>query len=736
MDVSILQSILTLLLVVGTGYFTLARLARVVVLVNTGRRDEVLTETPGERIGKVVRLVLGHEKVLEDRWAGLMHMTYIYGFLVLSVGHVEVVLEGLSAFLAALGKTPFGYEHFLPSGVTAVYHLSQDVVAALVLVVASVALVRRWSGKVARLMPRSMDAEIILYLIVALYVTFFGLVGSGVLLDMRASGEFDLRAASPVSSVVAWALASLPAGLIPWVRGASWWGHVLVFLGFACYITISKHMHLIFAVPNIYFFRRQRRGLPPAIDFEEAEKFGIDRVQELPWKSLLDTFACTECGRCNVVCPAHLTGKPLKPMKVLHDIKANLRVHNAEGLLALRDARGRPIPEKAEEEEAWEPKTPLISQVPIDQEIAGSVRFDGAYTQVDGQVHVDELWACTTCGACMEVCPVLIDSVPGSLVGLRQSLVMMESSFPKEVTSAFKGMEVQGNPWGVGQDQRLEWAAGLEVPVMADIAAEGSEREVEYLFWVGCAGATDDRAKRVQQALVRVLKAAGVDFAILGREEKCTGDMARRLGNEYLFNSLAQENIETLGKYKFQKILTTCPHCLNTLKNEYRELGTGYTVVHHTQLLSELLAAGRLPTLETPSRGAVTFHDPCYLGRYNDGYQPPRDVLNRIGAEAREMELSQQRAMCCGAGGGRMFIEEPLGKRVNEERTEQALATGAETIAVGCPFCMTMLTDGTKAKEAEERVRVKDLAELVAERLAPEETSGVTSSHPAGETTG
>jgi Fe-S oxidoreductase len=290
---------------------------------------------------------------------------------------------------------------------------------------------------------------------------------------------------------------------------------------------------------------------------------------------------------------------------------------------------------------------------------------------------------------------------------------MMESEFPSEATAAFKGMEVQGNPWGVGQDRRMEWAEGLDVPVIGKLG-----RKVECLFWVGCAGSTDPRACKTTQAVVRVLKAAKVDFAVLGAEEKCTGDPARRMGNEYLFQQLAQENIETLRQYQFEKILVTCPHCLNSLGKDYRELGAVYEVVHHTRLLAELMAAGRIPLAAAKADpDLVTFHDPCYLGRYNDGYVPPRDVLGRLGVKTAEMARSRETGFCCGAGGGRIFLEEKIGKRVNVERTEQALATGAGTIAVGCPFCMTMITDGTKAKDVEASVRVKDVAELVADRL-------------------
>jgi Fe-S oxidoreductase len=717
MILPILQSILTLVLVVGAFGFMLARLYRMSILINTGTRaDEVLTDRPPERALKVLSHTFGHRKLLEDPWAGLLHVCFLYGFLILGIGHVEVVLEGLTAFIRASGGRPFAYERILPSGLEAAYHLSQDLLAAAVLVAATVALVRRWTGRPPRLVPRSRDGENILWFIVALYVTFFFLAGSTLALRQRVGGGAPFMAQQPLSSLVASALSSVSTPAAEGLRTAGWWAHVLVFLGFAAYLPTTKHMHLVFAWPNVYLFRRQRHGLPPRIDFEKTEKFGVDRVQELPWKTLLDAHACTECGRCNAVCPAHATGKPLMPMKVLRDLKLNLRDRNGADILRFRDPKGRPLTDRAEAEAAFEPKTPLVSKLGIDRAKAGVVRADGGYLHLDGQVHVDELWACTTCAACVEACPVLIDSVPGTLVGLRQGLVMMASDFPPEATTAFKGMEVQGNPWGVGQDRRLEWAEGLDVPLMADVGG----REVDYLLWVGCAGSTDPRARKTNQALVRILKAAKVDFATLGREEKCTGDPARRMGNEYLFAQLAQENVATFARYRFRKILVTCPHCLNSLGKEYRELGASYTVVHHSQLMSELMAAGRVPLdLAKGAQDLVTFHDPCYLGRYNGTVAPPREILVRLGAKTVEMEKSGKNGFCCGAGGGRIFLEERIGTRVNVERTEQALATGARTVAVGCPFCMTMLTDGTKAKDVEGSVRVRDLAELVAERLRP-----------------
>jgi Fe-S oxidoreductase len=712
MILPVLQSLLTLALLVATFGFLFRRLAEIRTLIRTGApTDEPLTDHPSGRFRKVGDLVLGHRKVREDRWAGLLHFFFLYGFLTLGIGHLEIILEGLTAFLGALGHRAFSYALVLPHGLNGAYHLSQDLLAAAVLVAALVALVRRWIGVPKRLLPRSQDAENILWFIVALYVTFFLLTGSTVLLNRQATGA--AAPYQPVSSIVAGALSTLPTGAAGALRAAAWWAHVLVFLAFAAYIPMTKHMHLVFAAPNIWLFRKKRYGLPAAIDFEKTEKFGVDRVQELPWKALLDTFACTECGRCNDACPAHQTGKPLMPMKVLHDIKVNLRYRNGADILRFRDAAGAPLAGKAAEEAEFQWKTPLVSRAEIDPTKAGTVRADGAYLATDGQVHTDEIWACTTCAACIEACPVLIDSVPGSLLAMRQGLVMMESEFPAEATTAFKGMEVQGNPWGVGQDRRLEWAEGLDVPVMAEVG-----REVEYLFWVGCAGATDPRARKTTLALARILKAAKVDFAVLGPEEKCTGDPARRMGNEYLFQQLAQENIETLKQYKFKKIVVTCPHCLNSLGNDYRELGTAYEVVHHTQLISELMAQGRVPLdAAKADDGLVTFHDPCYLGRYNGGYEPPREVLVKLGMRKAEMERSREKAFCCGAGGGRIFLEEKIGERVNVERTEQAMATGARTIAVGCPFCMTMITDGTKAKDAEGTVQVKDVAELVAARL-------------------
>ena len=741
-----LQSTFTLALVVGAFGFMGLRLFRIAAMVHMGAPEAGHTDEPVARWRMVARIVFGHQKTLEDKLSGITHIAFIYGFFILGIGHTEIVLEGLSAFVRTWGVPAFTYDKIpglSPSHVLIhAYWLTQDLMAFFVLLAVGTALARRRFFPPKRLTPRSTDAEIILYFIGGLYVTFFLLQGANHLREHDYAYAFAVW--KPVTSTMSLALGGLPHAVIDTIYWVFWWAHVLTFLGFGCYIPMSKHMHLIFAGPNTWFFnagaygyrqpavaqaerakapaeRARALGLPMRINFETAEKYGTDRINELPWKTLLDGFACTECGRCNNVCPAHLTGKSLKPKKVLHDQKVNLLKHNGPVLYALRDSFGNPIAENAEAEAGLALPLPLIAKDAVDRNDKTQLSDDGTYLKIDGQIHVDDAWACTTCGACFEACPVLIDSVPGSLIGIRQHLVMMETDFPRELTGAFKGMERQGNPWGVAQDKREEWAAGLDVPTFAAIAEETPEREVEYLFWVGCAGATDDRAKKVQQALVRILKAAKIDFAILGCEEKCTGDPARRMGNEAVFNALAQENVTTMQQYKFKKIFTTCPHCFNSLKNEYGEFGVDFSVQHHTELIAELLKDKRIP-LDTKKQldEHVTFHDPCYLGRYNKEYDAPREALYAIGNRAKvvEMERSKQASFCCGAGGGRIFMEEHVGTRVNVARTEQAVATGATTIAVGCPFCMTMMTDGTKAKELDEKIKVRDIAELVADQLA------------------
>lgn len=672
-----LQSLIVLLMATTCFYLSFKALAGIVAKVRSGAPEDNFSQVK-RRIDSVIHYVFFHKRVLDDKSYGFMHMFYFYGFLILGIGHLELVLFGLTGFLKSYHISPFLYRNFLPAWLINIFELTQDVMAFLVVLVVGIALFRRIFIPKKRLLPRSRDAETILWLIGALYVSFFMYIPSETL-ERVVSGELSAGFLwyLPLSSYLASVYAQLSPLGISLMHQAGFWLHLSIFLGFAVYIPRSKHLHLIAAGPNIYFRHFDAVAKPAVIDFDKSELFGADKVESLSWKALLDTFACTECGRCDSVCPAALTDKSLHPKKVLHDLKINLRTD----------------PQSREQLIARDKQSPAL----------------------EGQVHLDDIWACTTCAACVEVCPILIDSVPTSLINLRRHLVMMEASdYPKELNSAMKGMEVQGNPWGVSQDRRTDWAQSLNVSSMKDKNAE-----VEYLFWVGCAGATDDRAKKIQQALVRVLKAASVDFAILGCEEKCTGDPARRMGNEYLFDMLAKENIATLSKYKFKKIFTSCPHCFNSLKNEYRDFGTSYTVQHHSELLNELLADGRLPIeLKQKLDQEITFHDPCYLGRYNNTYDAPRELIKASSTKpVIEMAMNKRESFCCGAGGGRMFMEEHQGKRINHQRTDQAIATGARIIATACPFCMTMMSDGIKDKNQDDNIVVKDIAEIIAERM-------------------
>jgi Fe-S oxidoreductase len=409
------------------------------------------------------------------------------------------------------------------------------------------------------------------------------------------------------------------------------------------------------------------------MDLENSETFGVGSLTELAWKDLFDTYNCTECGRCTSRCPANMSGKELDPKwLILH-----LRERLFEEAPALLGQAGAKAPEKA-----------LVGDV----------------------IHDNVLWACTTCRWCVDACPVFIEHVP-KIVDMRRWLVLTESRFPNELQPAFRNLETNGNPWQMSWQTRADWAQDLGVRRMADVA------EAEYLYWVGCYGSFDERNKKVARALVRVLQAAGVDFAILGNEEKCTGEPARRLGHEYLYQTLAQGNIETLKQYKFQTIVTACPHCFNTIRNEYPQFDGHFRVIHHTQLLDDLIRAGRLrPGRRDGER--ITYHDACNLGRYNDIYDEPRRVLAEVTrGELVEMRLNRAKGFCCGGGGGRAWVEEHEGRRVNQLRVEQAMEVKPDILASACPFCLTMFEDGVKAKEVGDRIRTRDIAELLAERL-------------------
>ena len=594
------------------------------------------------------------------------HLVIFWGFLVLMIGNL--------AFMAGGVYPPLRFE-LLGATLAGILHASQDLMALLVLAALAVASCRRLVLRPRHMDPLSPDAFVILGLIAVLM--FAMLTATGIEI---ARGELPASPWSPGATLIAgWVEGGQPETLEVW-HEVLWWLHALVLLVFLNYLPFSKHFHIITALPNVYLRRLGFVTDLSRVDFEGSEQFGVTKVTDFTWKQLLDGYACTQCGRCDNNCPAWKTDKPLSPKHIINDAKDNLKLH-AHQLLAGRRWRD-------------------LSPAPADARIEGLVGFQ--------QITPDAIWSCTTCGACMEQCPVFIEHVP-KLVDLRRSLVLMESQFPAELNKLFKDLETNGNPYALAATTRGRWAEGLKVPLLSE------QPEAEYLYWVGCAGSFDDRNRRTSQALVRCLQAAGVSFAILGPEERCCGDSARRLGNEYLFEEMARANVELLNGCGVKKILTTCPHGYNTLKHEYPAFGGHYQVFHHTEVLCGLLASGRLP--EQAAKGLqVVFHDSCYLGRYNQMYWQPREALRRAGAQVAEMPRHGRISFCCGAGGGRMWMEENLGRRINAERTAEALKTGAETIAVACPFCLTMLADGVKDAGAE-KVAVQDIAEIIAAHL-------------------
>jgi Fe-S oxidoreductase len=456
-----------------------------------------------------------------------------------------------------------------------------------------------------------------------------------------------------------------------------WFTHMALILAFGIYILYSKHLHILASHFNLFFHSTAPKGaLQPIMDMEEADSFGASNVAEFTWKQLLDLYACTECGHCNVNCPATLSEKPLHPKDIITNLKKHLLADGKDFLKGVGDENKD------------------------DYCVIGS-----------SIVPEDNIWDCTNCGACMEACPVGIEHVQ-KIVDMRRYLVLMESKFPSEAKSVFKGMENNSNPWGIGKSTREEWAKGLDMNILSN-----SGGGVDILFYVGCAGSFDDHGKKVARAMVKILNVAGINFGILGNEEVCCGDPARRIGNEYLYQLMVEENINVLNKYRFRRIVTACPHGFNTLKNEYPKLGGKYEVLHHTELITELIKNGKL-RIKGELDKIVTYHDSCFLGRYNSNYELPRKIINAIPkTKLVEMDRNRKFAFCCGAGGGRMWLPRVRGQRVYAMRTEQALAKNPDLIATACPFCAIHFEDGLKFHDADGKVRVLDVAEFVADHL-------------------
>ncbi len=670
----------------GVFCFVAYRLYKILLLgVAEDRFDRV-----GDRIKSVLVFVLGQRRVIREP-AGWGHFVIFWGFLLITVATVEGFVRGVwPGFTLRTILDPVFLGWLYPP-----LNLAIDVVSFGVLIALGVALYRRYVQKPLRLESddahAKVDATIIICLIFVLIVFMFLARGTEINIG-QYEGHLAIVAPgwAPVSAVVAKLLGGpittdVQLGQQQVFFAIFWWIHNIIILGFLVYIPFSKHLHLLGAIPNVYFRSFKPRGELPTMDLEDetVETYGISKVEEYTWKQLLDEYACTECGRCQENCPAFLTDKKLSPSRVIH----NLKLHLKERGEVLID--GKPEEALTDEEKAV-----------LEKQLIGDVLSE------------EEIWDCTTCAACMENCPVFIEHIP-KLVDLRRYLVLTESKFPAECQSVFRNMETNYNPWSMGYSSRADWAKDLDVKTFAEVG------EADVLFWVGCSGSFDDRAKLISQAMVKILNAAGVSFAILGEEEMCCGDSARRMGNEYLAQTLMSGNVEVMANYKFKKIVVACPHGYNTLKNEYPQFGGNYEVVHHTEFLLELLRAGKLPLPKgLNGNGKVVYHDSCYLGRYNEVYDQPRELLSAIpGATLVEMDRVRHKSFCCGAGGGRMWMEETVGERINEKRSEGAIQSGAKTIGVACPFCLTMFEDGMKAKGEEENIQVADIAELIAADL-------------------
>lgn len=632
-------------------------------------RPEVRFDRPGERLQLFLRNAVGQGRTIKRRYAGIFHTLVYTGFIVLFLATTVVAIHH---------DTPL---HIMKGHFYLIFQsLTVDIFGLFVMVGVALAAIRRWISK-PKLLVYTDEASWILVTIFVMALTGFMIEG------WRIAVTDDPWAAwSPIGNL--FALASDPLmsdAAMQTGHVVIWWFHLVVAFGWIAWVPFSKMSHVFTAPLNIFTANLDGYGGSlKTIDFETAERFGINHLGDFTWKDLLDFDACTECGRCTDVCPANTVGKSLSPRDIILDLQGLMHRRGDQFLL---DGNGNGGNGNGE-------LLPII-----DQKTA---------------VSPEALFSCTTCAACMEACPVHIEQMP-KIVDARRYLVMEEADFPEGMMDMMNSLESRQHPFAGTQFSRVDWTEGLDIDVMAEM---DDPHEAEVLMWVGCGGALVERNRNTVRATAKLLKKAGVKFAILGREESCTGDPARRVGNEFLFEMLAKGNVETMQRYGVRKVVTSCPHCFNSFRNEYPHFGGSYEVYHHTQFLDQLLESGRLEgnAVAGGSNGSstITFHDPCYLGRHNGEYEAPRNLLAKVGgARQVEMERSRNTSFCCGGGGGMAFVDEPPDQRVNQERAQEAVDTGADVVAVGCPFCATMLDDGVNARRGDRDVKVKDVAELL-----------------------
>jgi len=683
----------TLIVAVGLGLFLRTLYGRARALQSV-RWTDLFDKIP-ERIQALLVIGFGQQKFLIDKReksAGWMHFFIFWGFTILGVRVATAFAQGW-----------FGPEFHLPLlGVDMLggpYLLLKDIIEVFVLVSIGYALTR-WlilhPHRLYGFRPAEdrlagqdhVEAIVILCCIGGIMLTDLFYEAGRYITYPDVPHVMAERWWTPVASTLASVLPVGPSGATV-ISEVGWWGHNLLILFMLNLLPLSKHFHIITGLPNTFFRKLEPLGALSKMDLENGTTFGTSRIDQFTWKQVLDMYTCTECGRCSSNCPATLTGKPLAPRQLLLNLRDYLYETQNE-LIAKRAA----APKLAEGEELPE----------VGKNVVGD----------ESVIHDEVLWSCNTCRACEEACPVMIEYVD-KIVDMRRHLVQEEARFPTELNRVFKGMENQSNPWGLGAEKRDAWTDGVEV----EIKRWSDHPETEWLYYVGCGGAFDDRNKKTTVSFAKILQKAGIDFAIFGKDELCNGDSARRLGNEYLYQSMATMLVEQMNGAGVKKVIVNCPHCFNTIKNELPQFGGTYEVIHAAELVKQLLADKKI---EVKPNGmadkAVTYHDSCYYGRFNNVYDSPREAIKAVtGKMPNEMERHGRAGMCCGAGGGRMWIEEDADKRVNLLRTDQALETNPEVVAVSCPFCMTMIGDGLKAKDVEDKVQALDVMEMIERSL-------------------